>query len=560
MHQARLGSWSLVSLAVAAFTGSAHAEGAGALNRYAPAETPDDDFHLSRAADFGHERLGLQLHVDYASDPLVWESTLGDPSSERVVIGNQLSATLGAAYGLWNRAAFYAGLPTVLWMDGMSQAEAAPLGLVGADDSGLGDLYLGGRVRLLGEEHDIGALALQGTLTLPTSGITGSQHFRGSGGVTFTPELLGELRLGVSRLLLNVGTLLREDEAGPRNLELHPDLTFGIGFAVPLWTDRGQPETHVDLVVQSYGSTAFARFFEREQTPLQGSAGAHYSHAGGLRFGAAFGAGLLRGVGTPASRLIVSVGYAAPDAAPPEPVAAVDDDPCAEGRCAPVVPDSDGDGLLDPSDRCPQQPEDRDGVQDDDGCPELDGDGDGVADDEDDCPAQAGTVQERGCAPSDRDGDGIADRLDTCPDEPGSAADNGCAAPPQVLVSEQRIEIKEQVRFGRNSAEILADSYPLLQSVARVLAAHPEIARVRIEGHSDRRGSAAANLEISRRRAAAVAQFLVRKGGIAAERIEAEGYGFSRPLIPDATTPEQHEQNRRVEFHIVSAGAQGAER
>ena len=134
----------------------------------------------------------------------------------------------------------------------------------------------------------------------------------------------------------------------------------------------------------------------------------------------------------------------------------------------------------------------------------------------------------------------------------------GSAHAQQAAERLERIEIKEQIRFGSNSSEILADSYPLLRNIARVIASHPEIARVRIEGHSDKRGSAAVNLEISRRRAAAVAQFLITEGGIAAGRIEAEGYGFSRPLNPSAKTPDEHEQNRRVEFHIVSEGAQGA--
>ncbi len=83
--------------------------------------------------------------------------------------------------------------------------------------------------------------------------------------------------------------------------------------------------------------------------------------------------------------------------------------------------DTDGDGILDPYDKCPDQPEDRDGFQDNDGCPDPDNDGDGILDAEDKCPNDAedkdGFQDYDGCPELDNDNDGIPDNLDKCPDK-----------------------------------------------------------------------------------------------------------------------------------------------
>jgi outer membrane protein OmpA-like peptidoglycan-associated protein len=533
-------------------------EVAGTLSRYNASETPRDDFQLSRPVDLGHLRFGAQLHLDYASNPLVWESTLGEATTESAIVSHQLNATLGASFGVWSRLVAYAGLPLVLWMDGMDASEARALGVMGPDDSGFGDAYLGARVRLLGDDRDVGAIAAQGTVTLPTAGITGAQSFRGSEMLTFMPELLGELRLGLgSRLVANLGALLREQDDGPRNFALRHELTFGLGFAIPVWSDRSAKDTHLDLVAQSYGSTAMSRFLDREQTPLQASGGARLSLENGLQLGAAVGAGLLRGYGTAETRGILTVGYLMPEAERVgEPSQALYE-PCGTGGCVEPPLDADGDGLNDALDRCPAEPEDQDGFEDEDGCAEEDNDGDGVLDAADRCPQEAGSVDNGGCADTDGDGDGLIDRLDRCPQEAAPTPD-GCAAPLRVSVTKERIEIREQVRFATNSAEILGDSHGLLDDVASVLNEHTEIAQVRVEGHSDARGNADRNLDLSKRRAQAVMGFLVGKG-VAASRLQAEGYGEMRPLNADAKTASDHEQNRRVEFHIVQSGTEGGQ-
>jgi hypothetical protein len=91
--------------------------------------------------------------------------------------------------------------------------------------------------------------------------------------------------------------------------------------------------------------------------------------------------------------------------------------------------DRDGDGIADDNDKCPDVPEDYDGFQDEDGCPEPDNDGDGTLDQDDACPNVAGAKSERGCPKSpssDRDSDGVLDSYDKCPDDPGSPNNGGC--------------------------------------------------------------------------------------------------------------------------------------
>ncbi|MFP2934765.1 OmpA family protein, partial [Pyxidicoccus sp. 3LG] len=192
----------------------------------------------------------------------------------------------------------------------------------------------------------------------------------------------------------------------------------------------------------------------------------------------------------------------------------------------PAPVDSDGDGLLDADDRCPKAPEDVDGFEDADGCPEADNDRDGIPDAVDACPLEAEVIN------------GVKDD-DGCPDKGES----------KVRMDAGRILILDKVHFATGKDVILAKSFPLLQQVASVLKANPELEQVRVEGHTDDQGAEAANLDLSQRRANNVKAFLVN-AGIAAERLEAVGHGEAKPVDTNATA-KGRENNRRVEFNIV---------
>ena len=118
----------------------------------------------------------------------------------------------------------------------------------------------------------------------------------------------------------------------------------------------------------------------------------------------------------------------------------------------------------------------------------------------------------------------------------------------RISVTPDKIEIADKIYFDTAKATIKPESFGLLDQVAAVLAAREDMARVRIEGHTDSRGAAAFNLQLSDDRAASVRQYLVDKG-VAPDRLVSVGYGEDRPVDP-SDNEEAWEKNRRVEFII----------
>jgi len=187
--------------------------------------------------------------------------------------------------------------------------------------------------------------------------------------------------------------------------------------------------------------------------------------------------------------------------------------------------------------------------------PPVDTDGDGVLDPADACPdVPAGAHPDParvGCPLADRDRDTVPDVTDHCPDEPGAPSldpqRNGC--PSNVRVTGQRIEILEPVHFDTARATIRRRSHPLLASVADVMQASTDIRRVSIEGHCDDRGDPQGNLELSQRRVESVMRWLTEHG-VDAARLEAHGFGDTRPVASNRSGSGRA-RNRRVEFRIV---------
>src|SRR5690606_2907036 len=105
-------------------------------------------------------------------------------------------------------------------------------------------------------------------------------------------------------------------------------------------------------------------------------------------------------------------------------------------------------------------------------------------------------------------------------------------------------KILDAIHFKRNGHVIDKRSYPLLDQLASVIREHPEIAHVRIEGHTDSTGRAEYNRALSRRRAESVLDYLVKKGRVEEHRLSAHGFGPDRPIHPDAQTEEEHAANR----------------
>ncbi|MBW2731135.1 MAG: OmpA family protein [Deltaproteobacteria bacterium] len=229
-----------------------------------------------------------------------------------------------------------------------------------------------------------------------------------------------------------------------------------------------------------------------------------------------------------------------------------DDDCCPD-------PDNDKDGLLDPQDQCPNYPEDKDGYLDQDGCPDPDNDQDGLPDSVDRCPNdpedQDGFDDRDGCPDKDNDNDKIPDIKDQCPNQPedydGDRDDDGCPDAKKyklVVVTKKKIEIKKKVYFATARTRILPRSFPVLNEVATVLKDMKKI-NIRIEGHTDSRGSGSYNKRLSHGRANSVRLYLIKQG-IDAARLEAQGFGEDRPVANNRTRSGRA-LNRRVEFMIT---------
>ena len=219
-------------------------------------------------------------------------------------------------------------------------------------------------------------------------------------------------------------------------------------------------------------------------------------------------------------------------------------------------PDRDKDGVPDKSDQCPDEKEDTDGYKDEDGCPDPDNDGDGVIDVEDQCVDVPGSKENNGCPEEDKDKDGIVDRVDKCPDKPenynGFQDDDGCPDNRPTLVTQtgDAIEIKGSVEFATNSSKIVgARSFQILDGVAALMVHNLRIQEVEVGGHTDDRGGAANNTKLSQERAEAVMKYLTDKG-VQASRLTAKGYGQDKP-IADNTSRGGRQKNRRVEFKIM---------
>jgi len=211
-------------------------------------------------------------------------------------------------------------------------------------------------------------------------------------------------------------------------------------------------------------------------------------------------------------------------------------------------PDNDGDGVPDAQDNCPDQPEDLDGFEDTDGCPDPDNDGDGIPDAADKCPDEAedvdGYEDDDGCPDLDDDGDGVPDTADNCPDTPaGVEVDTrGC---PKVEEIKQQLTLLG-VNFVTGSAELTPTSMAVIEEVSRSLVAYPKV-HIEVRGHTDSTGSAERNRELSQQRADSVRRALIRLG-VESERITAVGYGEDYPIATNETK-EGRAANRRVEIH-----------
>lgn len=500
-----------------------------------------------------------RLTLSFADDPLV---LVNDQTGEELVlIDSELAAYLSGGFVLWHRLQAAVLLPAYFRSEGPGGSG------FGADGVLAGDPGADLRLVLLDRSAPL-ELALAGTIRVP---LGASKGFASNSAVSAWPRLIATLDLGSRTFAsLAVGPSLRP-KATVQSLNVDNALKFSCGVHLGL-------TNHWGLTGEVAGATPFSDPFARGRTPLE--------LAGGVRFEdgpwvAALGGGpgLTNGFGSPDFRLLGTVGAQFGDeaAASTEPASAADE-----------ATDRDGDGLLPPNDRCPEQAEDQDGFEDQDGCPDIDNDADGLKDAIDQCPGQAedkdGFEDKDGCPDTDNDADGVLDSNDKCPDQaedkdgwqdedgcpetdndkdtvpddrdrcPNEAetingVDDGDGCPDLIRVEAGQIRTLEPIFFEYRSAKIQRRSEPVLVELATLLKSRGDLGKVSIEGHTDSQGADVYNLNLSAARASAVMKFLT-DSGVDAGRLEAHGLGETKP-IDDNRTEGGRAHNRRVEFHLV---------
>jgi outer membrane protein OmpA-like peptidoglycan-associated protein len=187
--------------------------------------------------------------------------------------------------------------------------------------------------------------------------------------------------------------------------------------------------------------------------------------------------------------------------------------------------DTDGDGILDQQDKCANRPEDKDGFEDEDGCPDEDNDRDGIADASDKCPNQPEVIN------------GVDD-TDGCPD-------SGV-----IQLVDDRVVLDDSVLFRSQRARVTVAGQKILSAVMTLWKQHPEWERLDVEGHADQRGPERFNKWLSEERAQRVRKTLIEMG-VPAGKITARGFGASKPRVSDGKGENMWSRNRRVELVVV---------
>jgi OmpA-OmpF porin, OOP family len=516
------------------------------LDRLQIAGASDDGLGVWRP-QIGPTRLFGQLALGYSVNPLRVDNLIANPEQAKVLRGSpvatQLTTYLTAGCEILQRGAIQVSLPITLFQRG-SPPYHPGAGLnqaVHLASSAPADLRIDGRVVLAQTESGLFKLGARTALFLPSGD---ERSFTGDVSVWGNVGLGAELDFKSLLVMLNAGASIRP-KTTLNQLTVGSEVTYGAAVYLPLMRDRVRLGAEVTGAVGLLERTAGSL----DDRPLEGSLNSRIffngKHTGWFGLGA--GTRLTEGA-APDFRGVALIGGAfALDTKKPVVIAPVPD--------FTHDADTDKDGVPDIEDACPSEPDD--GIHPGDGCPEPpDRDKDGILDKLDACPDQPedkdGIDDADGCPEDDADGDGFPDAVDKCPKAPGvhgdDPAEEGC---PQFIrrVSNEE-QLFRQIDFEFGNSTILPKSYPILEEVVRLLKANPEITRLDIEGYTDNVGAAEVNETLSRMRAAAVYDYLVKRGGIAPGRLTFKGFGAAKPIASN-DTEEGRAKNRRVEFHIA---------
>lgn len=373
------------------------------VQNFAPAPGPGNYLQVEGANISGHLAFGAGLTIDYAHNPFsIYSSSCSDPDNcnvgeeQTALVANLAQANLYASFMLVDRLQIGLNLPLLLASGDEFIRFNGSFNVPGGTEFAVGDPVLSLKARIFSSSGFFLGATVYGSFPVATQmadGFLGDESFRVGG------HLIGQLILSGFHLSVNVGGFYR------------PERTFLSTRAASALVYRGaigyQVTPLLMLFAEIDGRSGLSA--ELDEHALEARL------AGRLQFGdfnvsLAGGAGIISGVGVPVFRVIGGFAY------------------------SPTSGDQDGDGVPDDIDGCPTEPEDLDGFDDGDGCPDPDNDMDGLEDHEDPCPDEAedidGFEDEDGCPDTDNDQDGVPDGFDSCPDVPedmdGDRDDDGC--------------------------------------------------------------------------------------------------------------------------------------
>jgi outer membrane protein OmpA-like peptidoglycan-associated protein len=544
------------------------------LDRLEMPGAPDDGVVLFRPVTNQRTIFFGQLGIGYQFRPLRTSTVTSDQAtldrSKSTVVSNQLAVYGNAGFQLLDRATLAIAFPWYPIQTGENPRYTGAGGVpspgvsrttvVQTGGPGAGDLRLDLRGVLARSQDRKSAFGAQVSVFFPSGT---PANFGGDDKLGGMLLVSGETQVKFLVLTANTGVQFRprhsiNDPDGGSGLGIGNEWRWAVGAFIPLKDGKyriggsvfGQTGIESDRII---GDT----FFTKRNTPIE------FNIEGRMRFGpadhwwlgAGAGSSILRGYGAPDLRVVGLVGTYVPilesEAKSPERKAELREKWRRERSS-----DRDHDGIPDDIDACPDDPEDHKGNDPNDGCPmPPDRDGDGIPDQYDKCPDQPedkdGIDDGDGCPEDDADNDGVPDTADHCPKMPGKPSTdpnkNGC--PTYIQEDGTVVRVLQQVHFAFGTAQILPESFPVLQEVADYLKSNKAIKKMSIEGHTDNKGAPALNKKLSQDRANSVMNWLVQHG-IEQPRLEAHGYGMEKP-IEENDTDAGRAKNRRVEFKIV---------
>jgi hypothetical protein len=405
-----------------------------------------------------HKQLGFGLFLNYQWRPYIVFTQGTDAQGRAVmfnanVVAHQATAELTAAIALFERVQIGVALPYTPVLKGdVIDMTGTP---TGQDQTarGIGDVRIEAKTQLatLGDDDQL-TLGLLAGLTIPTAKLAGASldvptgsstaYYLGDKNFTGRIKALAGYQLGRLRAAANLGILLRESSQSFATVMGH-QLLYGGAAAYEV-------RKRVELMVELFGRSGVSDFskFWSDVNPFEVDGALRVAVTSMWSITAGGGRGFGKGIGAPAGRALLGASfvpdfrdrdhdgvYDVDDRCPDQPEdrdGFQDNDGCPD-------PDNDNDGIPDQLDKCPNAAEDFDQFEDEDGCPELDNDKDGIPDLNDACPNAAedgrGKRPKDGCPSTseDSDGDGVDDTVDKCPDEPedrdGFQDDDGCPDP-----------------------------------------------------------------------------------------------------------------------------------